>query len=375
MDRGKRSDKLVQSSNGKIYMDLKDILREHALVFLPAKSLFRFKGVCRDWKLQISTPFFAHNQSNTFHDFSGFFCQSLSGPLFFIPVDPNAHGVPDQSLSFLPEPVDIRTSCNGLLCCQSRNGDKVYYICNPVTKQWKTLPKHNADHGCDPAVVLAFEPSLLNFVAEYKLLCAFQSPDFDDAYEFEIYSSAEGSWRISGEIHFGNQFRKLIPTSGISVNGIVYWQTTQSHLFAFDLAIERSQILYGETGTLGVMDGKLCVTSIQNGVLVVKMLSNAHTNTMEMSSQVKTWKGMQRINLPKSVLEDASSSFDSRQVASARGNIIKRLVSASGNVVVFRNGNKLQFCDLKSKEIGQLSQKVNNSDLRMISYVNSLVEI
>ncbi|KAJ7949421.1 F-box protein [Quillaja saponaria] len=59
------------------------------------------------------------------------------------------------------------------------------------------------------------------------------------------------------------------------------------------------------------MDGKLCVTSIQNGVLVVKMLSNAHTNTMEMSSQVKTWKGMQRINLPKSVLEDASSSFDS----------------------------------------------------------------
>jgi hypothetical protein len=173
MDRGKRSNNIIANRNNKIYMDLKDIIREHTLPFLPAKSLFRFKTVCRDWKLQISTPFFAHNQSNCFHDVSGLFCQSRSNPPSFISLDPNSYGVPDPSLQFLPEPVDIKTSSNGLLCCQGHTGDKAYYICNPVTKQWKKLPKPNAYHGSDPSLVLMFEPSLLNFVAEYKLICAF----------------------------------------------------------------------------------------------------------------------------------------------------------------------------------------------------------
>uniref|UniRef100_A0A5B7BCM1 F-box protein At3g26010-like beta-propeller domain-containing protein n=1 Tax=Davidia involucrata TaxID=16924 RepID=A0A5B7BCM1_DAVIN len=163
MDRGKRPIKFIGCRNNKIYMDLKDIIREHALPFLPAKSLFRFQGVCRDWKLQISTPFFAHNQSLSFHTFSGIFLQSLGNPPSFVSIDPKSCGVPDPSLKFLPEPVDISASSNGLLCCQGCTGDKAYYICNPVTRQWKKLPKPNGDHGPDPAVVLVFEPSLLNF--------------------------------------------------------------------------------------------------------------------------------------------------------------------------------------------------------------------
>ncbi|CAL5368910.1 unnamed protein product [Camellia sinensis] len=79
----------------------------------------RFQGVCRDWTLQISTPFFAHNQSLTFQAISGLFCQSSGGdPPSFISIDPQSCGVPDPSLKFLPEPIDIRASSNGLICCQ-----------------------------------------------------------------------------------------------------------------------------------------------------------------------------------------------------------------------------------------------------------------
>ena len=128
--------------------------------------------------------------------------------------------MPAPSLKYLPELVDIRSSSNDLMCCQACTSDKAYYICNPVIKQWKKLPKTNADHGPDPAVVLVFELSLLNFVGDYKLVCAFLSIDFDNAIEFEIYSSSEGSWEVSGEICFAS--RKLVSTSGVHVDGVVY---------------------------------------------------------------------------------------------------------------------------------------------------------
>ena len=75
--------------------------------------------------------------------------------------------------------------------------------------------------GSDPAVVVVFELSLLNFVVDYKLVCAFPSIDFDNATEFEIYSSAEGSWEVSGEICFASM--KLVSRSVVHVDGVVYW--------------------------------------------------------------------------------------------------------------------------------------------------------
>ncbi|KAE7999912.1 hypothetical protein FH972_004296 [Carpinus fangiana] len=374
MDRGKRSNNVIANRNNKIYMDLKDIIREHTLPFLPAKSLFRFKTVCRDWKLQISTPFFAHNQSNCFHDVSGLFCQSSSNPPSFISLDPDSYGVPEPSLQFLPEPVDIKTSSNGLLCCQGHTGDKAYYICNPATKQWKKLPKPNANHGSDPSLVLMFEPSLLNFVAEYKLICAFPSADFDNTCEFEIYSSAEGSWRISGEIYFGAT--NLIPNSGVHVDGIVYWLSESGGIVAFDLTMERSQRLYGHNGCLGVMNGKLTSTSAYNRTLTVSVLSNPYTNTMAMNSRVKAWDIKLTVSMDNN-LEFRGISFSELHGFSCPGSLPYNkgaVLFASGDVIVFRSQKTLYSYDLKTKKTGRLCGEADD-DIRIIAYVNSLVEI
>ena len=369
MDQGRRPNKFIANRNNKIYMDLKDIIREHALPFLPAKSLFRFKGVCRDWKLQISTPFFAHNQSNNFHRVTGFFCQSLSNPPSFISLDPNSCGIPDPSLQFLPEPVDIRTSSNGLLCCQGRTGEQPYYICNPATKQWKKLPKPTANHGSNPALVLIFEPSLLNFIAEYKLICAFPSADFDNAYEFEIYSSSEGSWQISREVFFGGAM--FMPCSGVHVNGIVYWLSKMGGggIVFFDLTMERTQRLYSsQNGCLGVMDGKLTVTSAYGQALTVNVLSNSYTNTMGMNSRVKAWDRKLHVNLSDRSELGALPSYT--HSAHDQGAVL----FASGDVIVFRCDRALHTYDMKTKEFGRLSCEIDN-DVRFFGYVNGLVEI
>lgn len=370
MDRKRKGKNLfLRNRNNKIYMDLKDIIREHALPHLPAKSLCRFKSVCRDWNLQISGPFFAHSQTNTFRDISGFFCQSGQNPPSFISLDPNAYGVPDPALSFLPEPVDIRTSSNGLLCCQGFRGDKPYYICNPATKVWKKLPKPKAAHGSSPAIVLAFEPSLLNFVAEYKLVCAFPCADLDDGYEFDIYSSKEGTWRVSGEIYLGS--KKLFPRSGVHINGIIYWKLTCGGIFLFDLTKERTQVIYDYNysyhhevrgfGTFGGLNGKLCSAKFMDQTLIVNVLSNSHRNTMgkELVNKSSTWTLKHQIHFKSLILSGHASI----------------VLFAGGNCVLFHNGGKLYSCDMKTEEIKCLLAKVDNNFNITAAYVNSIVEI
>ncbi|XVF15740.1 hypothetical protein REPUB_Repub09cG0181800 [Reevesia pubescens] len=369
MDRGKKPSNFYGNKNCKIYMDLKDVIRENALPFLPAKSLFRCTGVCQEWKRQISTPFFAHNQSNSFRSTSGVFYQTAAGVPSFMSLDPMAYGVPDPSLTFLPEPVDVRTSSNGLLCCQGRTGYRAYYICNPVTKQWKKLPKPDADHGPDPAVVLIFEPSLLNFIADYKLVCAFRS-DLD-GYEFEIYSSEKGSWRTSGEICFADG--KLLPKTGVHVNGIVYWLSTQG-ITAFDLNSERFQLLSYAPGTLGMMNGKLCAAHVRGQRLLVSMLSNAHSNTMQMHSNARTWVEMRPdINLDISL--PASSNYAYYDYPGRYGHGQGGVVFVGGDVVLLRNGNIFYSYDTKrkaSKNLGEVNIDTNSG---IVGYVNGLVEL
>ncbi|GMI76955.1 hypothetical protein HRI_001364800 [Hibiscus trionum] len=359
MDRGKKLSNMYGSKNSKMYMDLKDIIRENALPFLPAKSLFRCLGVCRDWKLQISTPFFAHNQSNSFGCISGFFYQTQAGRPSFMSLDPMAYGIPDTSLKFLPEPIDVRSSCNGLLCCQGRTGYKAYYICNPVTKRWEKIPKPEADHGPDPAVVLVFDPSLLNFTADYKLICAF--PSDLDGYEFEIYSSGKRSWRISGEICFSDT--TLVPKSGIHVNGTVYWQTVDARIIAFHLTSERFQLLSSAPGPLGIRNGKLCTAHVRGQILVVSTLSNMHSNTMQICSNAKTWEEMQ----PKICLDSS--------LPASSGTRHGGVAFIGGDIVLLSSGSTFYCYDMKKK----VSQNLGEVDFQarpgIVGYVNSLVEL
>lgn len=358
MDHVKRPGIFLGTRNSKMYLDLKGIIRENALPFLPAKSLLRFQCVCRDWKLQISTPFFAHNQSLSCRDVSGCIYQIPGGPPTFISVDPISCGVPDPLLRFLPEPVDIRSSSNGLLCCQGLAGDKPYYICNLVTQQWKKLPKPNADHGHHPAIVLVYEPSLLNFKADYKLVCAFPSADFNDATEFEVYSSKEGSWKISGEICFAAVH--IDPRSGVYAKGVVYWKGRG--LLCFDLTKDRSQFLNNSMhGILGTIDGKLCVVSINSRTVITNVLNNAYSNTMEMSSRSRMWKETEKVILDKGLLG---------------GNFDQSIIFARSNLLVIRNGGELISYDWRIKEpkaMGKVSD--HRRDMICLPYVNSFATL
>ena len=241
-------------------MGIGDLVKDHALPFLPAKSICRFRSVSKEWNKWITNPFLAHKQSHCFQDISGFFCQ-IAGEHSFISCDPHSCGVQDPSFSFLPEPVILRTTCNGLICCQSCIGDNAYYICNPVNRQWKVLPKPNQYHGPGSAVALAFEPSVLDFEANYQLVCAIPLADHP-VLCFEIYSSGSKSWRPVDTLCCEEDALKL-SGDGFYMKGMVYWETLAGSVLAFNLTSEQNETLplppkCGPEGVLTKRHGELC---------------------------------------------------------------------------------------------------------------------
>nr|GLL46479.1 F-box protein At5g03970-like [Ipomoea trifida] len=362
MGLGKRPRNLPSGSNSNLFMD---IIREQALPLLPAKSLFRFLAVCRDWKLNISAPSFHHNQSLSCRGISGLFCQDSDNCIVFIPFHPISSGVPDPSLSFLPEPVDIRASSNGLLCCQGRNENRYYYLYNPVTKEWKTLPKPTARHGSEAALVLIFEPSLLNSVPEYKLICAFRSADFDDATEFDIYTSKNNTWNVSGELCFGA--RKAALGSGVHVNGVVYWPVVSGGVLSFDLTKDRSQLLdsnYSEATDclLGTFDGRLYKVYNHDDYVLVRVLVDIHRNTMPLDD-IDIWETIHVVYHEHTDIPFDEEDFDSKVVAVRR------------DILVVDCGNTLYSYDFENKETIPLSEPAEPYYKICVPYVNSLVSL
>ncbi|EEF43136.1 conserved hypothetical protein [Ricinus communis] len=113
------------------------------LARLPVKSLFRAKTVCKLWYrlsldkyfIQLYNEVAARNPmvlveiSDSSESKSSLLC-----------ID-NLRGVSEFSLDFLKDRVKVRASCNGLLCCSSIPDKGVYYVCNPMTREFKLLPR------------------------------------------------------------------------------------------------------------------------------------------------------------------------------------------------------------------------------------------
>ncbi|XP_044469300.1 F-box protein At5g49610-like isoform X2 [Mangifera indica] len=264
---------------------LGDIIKQHALPFLPAKSLCRFRAVSKEWNRWISCPFLAHMQTIHFKDVSGLLCQSPGLDPSFISFNPDAYSIPSPSLEFLPERVRIRVTCNGLVCCQSRYDEFVYYMCNPVTKDWVVLPEPKLCHTPETAIALAFNPTTLNFSANYEIVCAVPvALNGVSALFFEIYSKSSNSWRVADTV-CSELIASSLTRNGFYLKNVVYWKTSSGAVLAFDLKNEVYGILslpYGieSHGALMQMYGELCyiLPEIQDGECMLNVYGNMAMN-------------------------------------------------------------------------------------------------
>ncbi|KAJ6726564.1 F-BOX PROTEIN INTERACTION DOMAIN PROTEIN-RELATED [Salix purpurea] len=122
---------------------LPDEVIVQVLARLPVKSLFRAKTVCKLWyKLSSDKYFFQLYNEVSAKNSMVLVEVSDSSELkcCLICVD-NLWGVSELSLDFLKDRVKVRASCNGLLCCSSIPDKGVYYVCNPMTREFRLLPR------------------------------------------------------------------------------------------------------------------------------------------------------------------------------------------------------------------------------------------
>ncbi|XVF08515.1 hypothetical protein REPUB_Repub07fG0009700 [Reevesia pubescens] len=141
-----------------------------------------------------------------------------------------------RSLTFVDDPAGIKIlqSCNGfLLCCSNRQFRRNYYIYNPTTKQYTTLPKPGQRKpNTIFAEILAFDPSKADHYKVVFVRCSETSPHL---YQLEIYSSETQLWSFSSEIP------KFDYRRGVYCCGSIHWMTYPRALLCFDVDQERFQ--------------------------------------------------------------------------------------------------------------------------------------
>ncbi|TVU02269.1 hypothetical protein EJB05_52241, partial [Eragrostis curvula] len=154
-------DPMEDTSAAKLTDDLVvDILSR-----LPYKSFFRFKCVCKTWLSFSSNPHYCQKLPKVP---TGFFYQDRSSNAIKLVSLSKKNEDIDGTLSFLPdyEQLKLVDCCNGLMLCEYRSCQTCpdifrFIVCNPATREWRTLP--DAQRKPDMfhyTVKLGFDPTI-----------------------------------------------------------------------------------------------------------------------------------------------------------------------------------------------------------------------
>ncbi|XP_050290062.1 F-box/LRR-repeat/kelch-repeat protein At2g27520-like [Quercus robur] len=171
---------------------------------LPVKTLLQFKSVCKSWYDIIKDPIFITkhvNRSN--HSNNGYVAATCRDDTF--------HG-----------------SCNGVLCLNGSKIGDMNFLFNPVTGEFKELPKPDYpvnELGEDKIVVhigLGFghDPK----TNDYRLVRISDSKKMRDSFYsgVDVHSLSTNSWRRKDRLVHGtivdNSFSKG------DLNGVLHWK-------------------------------------------------------------------------------------------------------------------------------------------------------
>jgi len=175
---------------------LTDDLLIEILCRLPVKSLLLCRCVSKAWHALISNAQYRDKLPRTMSGHFYHACGTASDWGYHVEYvgmqSYNESSSVDANLSFLPcgKYTSIVDCCNGLLLCHSSKGRTAkYYVCNPVTKRWATLP--NTDYRVHP-LALVFDPNLSR---HYSVLGFNADRNSGDKLETLVsFSSETGKW-------------------------------------------------------------------------------------------------------------------------------------------------------------------------------------
>ncbi|KAB5541808.1 hypothetical protein DKX38_014782 [Salix brachista] len=244
---------------------------------LPLKPIFKFKCVSKRWLSVISDPSFAMariEKKSLSPAWDLLFCYMHDGHREFSAKDMllrlTFKNHPDFqprnfSLEFLTrevqpqnQPIKVLATSYGLiLCCNTQRWQTDYYICNPLTTQWVSLPRP----------LLVQERVSIGFSSgdrSYRVVRIVQSSDESAVLNLEIFSSDIGQWR---QQMLSCPIVRLLDLPATVYNEIMHWSVSLSTILAYgpnvnsdqcrliNLPIEKWSL---HLGMIGLCSERLC---------------------------------------------------------------------------------------------------------------------
>ncbi|KAK9086242.1 hypothetical protein Syun_028636 [Stephania yunnanensis] len=214
------------------------------LARLPVKPLFRFKSVCKVWYRLVSDKYFVQLYNNVSVDNPMVLVEllrSFNVQPSYICVD-RMRGVSEFSLDFLKDRVKVKASCNGLLCCASIPDKGIYYVCNPMTRDYRLLPRTRERpmtrfHPDNEATLVGLAYDLCN--QKFKVVLAGFYRPFGrrplDSFICLVYDSDSNAWTRSLSSQT-EEFTHMNRNQVVYANGLLHWLTYSClYILALDL--------------------------------------------------------------------------------------------------------------------------------------------
>lgn len=249
------------------------------LARLPVKSLFRFKTVCKLWYRLSLDKYFIQLYNEVSRKNPMILVEisdSSESKTSLICVD-NLRGVSEFSLNFLNDRVKVRASCNGLLCCSSIPDKGVFYVCNPVTREYRLLPKSRERHvtrfypdGEATLVGLACDSAYRKFnvvLAGYHRMFGHRP---DGSFICLVFDSELNKWRKFVSFQ-DDHFTHMNKNQVVFVNIALHWLTASStYILVLDLSCDvwrkmqlPYNLIYGTGNRIYLLDLDGCLSVIK----------------------------------------------------------------------------------------------------------------
>ncbi|XP_074313586.1 F-box protein CPR1-like [Silene latifolia] len=212
-----------------------DIVHYNILIKLPAKSLLRFKSVCKDWyNLINSSKFISIHQKHTLesHDscdlllfFDSEITWTWTWTLFYTYLDATNYTSRIRTkMETFEDSFDIVGSFNGLICLKFSGSG--FLLCNPVTREYSRLI--NCPNLFDPVHLRdVYYGSGYDVVShDYKIVdIESRATEFGQDWIAYVYSTNSNSWKKDQKNHDPIR-RWRYPDKSVVVNNKSHWITS-----------------------------------------------------------------------------------------------------------------------------------------------------
>ncbi|XVF30676.1 hypothetical protein REPUB_Repub16aG0078900 [Reevesia pubescens] len=362
----------ILSSAAEAIASNHDLLLE-ILLRVPAKPLFIFKSVSKQWFSLISSSEFCLSHAHRHRDNASlsaaallFHCGTSHNPpggYHIIPLKNQCSRVP--FFDYLNDPdVKIMQSCNGLLLCRSCDKSLClkYFICNPTTNKFRMVSFPRVE-GFVYAVNLAFDPLKS---ADYKIISIRRLIWVAPRFQIDIYSSKTDSWSVK-VLNFTTDENVWL-NSGVFCNGAIHWESegkSSLYLDVENMCLKAmpmpGQMVDGPEGSYSESNRFLGESWGHLHLAVTYMSSlGLQLNIFEMAADYSDWFLKYRVNL-ESVMkcfpeinlypEDEGGYQVSTLcvVRSYRDEVSKVVVFVNGKAISYdlNNGTLTRLCDLE----------------------------